>query len=138
MPAEELLALVEGDGMGVDAPDVFEVCAHRGDQAVRDPQVHLAADDQAVLEEEVVVLEDRSHQRVLHRRQTRVGAMPRDRGEHVGEVPRGDGLDATAQELDRGLFAEGAALALDGNAQGTGEGHGAKCVDPASRESSEP
>jgi hypothetical protein len=49
MPAEELLALVERDRMGVHAPDVLEVRADGRDQAVRDPQVHLAADDQAVL-----------------------------------------------------------------------------------------
>ena len=44
-----------------------------------------------------------------------------DRGEHVREVPRGNGLDpASPQELMRGLLAERAALALDGDPRGRG------------------
>src|SRR5262245_8385053 len=63
----------------------------------------------------IVIFVNASGQRVLDRDHGAGGAPFLERAEEIFETLAGQNIHVMSQELARGLFAEGAALALEGN-----------------------
>ncbi len=113
MRAEKLLALRERHRMRFDDGDLFELRARRRDQIVRDRNDHLSENVERAIDEQVERAMDRAREAVLDRRENVIGRAVADRVERGFERGARDERNLLAEELHGGLFAEGAALALE-------------------------
>ena len=73
----------------------------------------------SIFEHEVVDADDRAGERIFDGDEESVGGVFRDGAKDGVECGARDGGDFGAEELDGGGFAEGAGLALEGDAQWT-------------------
>jgi hypothetical protein len=114
---EESFALREGHGMRGDGADVAECGAGAADEVMLDGEDGFGDDGEGTFEEEIVDADDWTRERVFDGGKESIGEAIADGAEggvEGGARDRGDGF---AEELDGGFFAEGAGLALKGDAQ---------------------
>lgn len=116
MRAEEMFALREGDGMRLDGGEAVEGGVRCSDQVKRDGMNDFADDMKMAFEKQIVGSVDGAGESVLDWRERVVGGAFRDGGEERFERRARDSFDVFAEEAHGGLFAEGSALALKGNA----------------------
>lgn len=87
---------------------------------VLDGEDGLGGDGEGAFEEEIVDTDDRAGERVFDRGEESVRKAFADGAEGGVKGGAWDCDDCFAEELDGGFFAEGAGLALKGNAQFAG------------------
>ena len=116
MSDEETFALGESHGMGGYGADGIEHGAGAADEVMFDGEDGFGSDGEGAFQEEIVDADDRAGKRVFDRSQESVGEAVADGAESGAERGARDGGDGFAEELDGGFFAEGAGLALKGNA----------------------
>ncbi len=117
MLREEAFALRERHGMRRDGFDLVERGAGDSDEIELDGENCFGGDGEAIFEHEVVDADDRAGERIFDGDEQRVGGVFRDGAKDGVECGARDGGDFGAEELDGGGFAEGAGLALKGDAQ---------------------
>src|SRR5579864_556449 len=116
MRAEEMFALRERDGMRLDGGEAVERGVRRSDQVKRDGMNDFGDDVKTALEKQIVGSVNGARESILDRRQGVVGGAFGDcRKERFKRRTR-NGFDVFAEEAHGGLFAEGSALALEGDA----------------------
>jgi len=118
MREKELLALGESHGMRSDRANTFESCARAADELVLDGKNRFRDDSEIAFEEKIVDADDGASEGIFHGRQEGAGGAFRDGPESGIKCGTGNGGDPVAKQLDRGGFAEGAGLALKGDARG--------------------
>lgn len=116
MRAEEMFALRERDGMRFDGGEAVKRGVRRSDQMKRDGMNDFGDDMKMALEKQIVGSVNRAGESVLDGCQRVVGGAFGDGGEERFEGRARDDFDVFAEEAQSGLFAEGSALALKGNA----------------------
>lgn len=115
---EEVEALVEGDRVGEDAPEVLEPDARGSDEVMDDTDVGFAGDVVVEVEEVVVVLVDGAVEGVFDGDDGGVAAGIAEGGKNVLEAGAGEDLRVGAGEAHDGFMAEGAGLTLEGDTDG--------------------
>ena len=114
---EEAFALREGHGMRGDGANVDECGAGAGDEVMLDGEDGFGGDGEGAFEEEIVDADDWACEGVFYGGEESVGEAVADGAEGSVEGGARDGGDGFAEKLDGGFFAEGARLALKGDAQ---------------------
>ena len=122
MRPEKMFALRERDGMRLDGGEAVERGVRRSDQVKRDGMNDFADDVKTALEKQIVGSVNGARESILDGREGVVGGAFGDGGEKRFEGRARDGFDVFAEEAHGGLFAEGSALALEGDAGNGGCG----------------
>ncbi len=103
--------------MGGYGADVAERGAGAPDEVMLDGEDGFGSDGERAFQKEIVDADDGAGECVFDGGEESVGAAFADGAENGVEGGAGDGGDGFAEELDGGFFAEGAGLALEGDAQ---------------------
>jgi hypothetical protein len=117
MLREEALALRERHGMRRDGLDLVERCAGDCDEIQLDGKNCFGGDGELIFKHEVVDADDRAGERIFDGDEERVGGVFRDGAKDGVERGARDCGDFGPEKLDGGRFAEGAGLALEGDAE---------------------
>ena len=113
MLADRSLALGQGLGMGPHHPDVLQLRATWGHEAMLDPEANLPHYPQVPLQQQVVGLVDGARDRVFHRQDAIVRLSALYGGKNVGETPLGQCFHMVAKLLSDGLFRVSTMLPLE-------------------------
>src|SRR5258708_4401811 len=109
---EKIQTLIQRYRMRVDGPDGSKGDTRWGDQIMHHADIGLRRDLERVLEEQIVVIVNRSCQRILQGKNGGIHLAGLQSGEHLVESLVGNRLGLQPQKLPNGLLAEGAKLSL--------------------------
>jgi hypothetical protein len=113
-PAEEFLALSQGDGVRINLFDLSKTAARMSNQAVLDADVSLTDGVQPVPGQQVEILVNASRQGILDGYDGEGAPLARDAVEDILEGVAGDGCYATSEDLISRVVAESSQFTLEG------------------------